>query len=88
MKRGLSIEGVGLFTLSYEFLGGRFLSIFPRFRLQSSHWSPEIKVLPVKVPVAPMPVGIVTLKNLTLSPIAKLFFEGAGEVAKARSRSR
>ena len=34
-----------------------------------------LKVLPVDVPVRPWPVGIVTMKNRTLSPVAELFIE-------------
>jgi hypothetical protein len=43
---------------------------------------PEIKVLPVDLPIAPVPVGIVTLKTRTLSPVAQLFIDSAREVAK------
>jgi len=32
--------------------------------------------------MAPMAVGIMTVKNRTLSPVAKLFIECAREVAK------
>jgi len=38
-------------------------------------------VLPVELPMARMPVGIVTLKNRTPSSVAKLFIECAREIA-------
>jgi DNA-binding transcriptional LysR family regulator len=60
---------------------GRFLSIFPEAILRFPTGRAEVKALPVKVPVASVPVGIVTLKNRTLSPVARLFIERAGEVA-------
>jgi DNA-binding transcriptional LysR family regulator len=43
---------------------------------------PSIKVLPVKLPVVPRPVGIITLKGRTIGPLAQLFIECAREVAK------
>lgn len=62
---------------------GRFLTIFPASVLKFSAARPEIKVLPVQLPVARVPIGIVTLKNRTLSPVAQLFIDSAREVAKS-----
>jgi DNA-binding transcriptional LysR family regulator len=42
----------------------------------------SVKVLPIKVPVPPSPVGIVTLKRRTINPVAQLFIDHAREVAK------
>jgi hypothetical protein len=42
----------------------------------------ELKVLPVRQALTRVPVGIVTLKNRTLSPLAQLFIDDAREVAK------
>jgi DNA-binding transcriptional LysR family regulator len=67
---------------------GRFLSIFPNSILRFPTGRPEVKVLPVKVLVAPAPVGIVTLKNRTLSPVARLFIEHAREVAKSLAKQK
>lgn len=61
---------------------GRFLSIFPNSILRFPTGRPELRVLPVKVLVAPAAVGIFTLKNRTLSPVARLFIEHARAVAK------
>jgi hypothetical protein len=41
-----------------------------------------LKALPVKLPVPPQPVGVVTLNNRTLSPLAQLFIKCARDVAK------
>ncbi|MGB7603152.1 MAG: hypothetical protein WBM24_22815, partial [Candidatus Sulfotelmatobacter sp.] len=49
---------------------------------------PELKVLPVKLPMARVPVGIVTLKNRTLSPVARVFVEQAREVAKPLAKRK
>jgi DNA-binding transcriptional LysR family regulator len=43
---------------------------------------PELNVLPVKLPIAPVPVGVVTLKNRTLTPVARLFIDGTREFAR------
>jgi DNA-binding transcriptional LysR family regulator len=67
---------------------GRFLSIFPRSVLRFPTGRPEVKVLPVNVPVPPAAVGIVTLKNRTLSGVAQLFIDGAHEVAKPLAKGK
>jgi len=61
---------------------GRFLTIVPASALRFPTRRPEVVVLPVKLPVAPVPNEIVTLRNRTLSPVAKLFIECVREVAK------
>jgi hypothetical protein len=42
-----------------------------------------IKALPIDLGVQAPPVGIVTLRNRTLSPVVQLFIECAREVAKS-----
>jgi hypothetical protein len=42
--------------------------------------------LPVELPIASVPHGIMTLKNRTLSPVAGLFIEHAREIAKPLSK--
>lgn len=44
------------------------------------------QVLPVKLPLSRGPIGIITMKNRTLSPVAKLFIEHAREVAKPMAK--
>ena len=61
---------------------GRFLTILPTSGLILPTRRPGLKVLPVELPSPPVSVGIVTLKNRTLSPAARLFIEHAREVAK------
>jgi len=61
---------------------GRFVGIFRASSLRFLTRLPEFKVLPIELPMARVPVGIVTLKNRTLSPTAQLFIEHAREVAK------
>jgi DNA-binding transcriptional LysR family regulator len=67
---------------------GRFLTISPTSVLRFPTKRPEFKVLPVELPIAPVPIGIITLKNRTLSPVAGLFIEHAREVAKPLAKRR
>jgi DNA-binding transcriptional LysR family regulator len=61
---------------------GRFLTLCSTSTLQFPTPRPGIKVLPVELALARVPVGIVTLRNRTLSPTARVFIEQAREVAK------
>jgi DNA-binding transcriptional LysR family regulator len=64
---------------------GRFLTITAS-QFRSRH--PEAKVLPVELPMARLPVGIATLKNRRLSPVAKLFIQQAHEIAKLLTKPK
>jgi DNA-binding transcriptional LysR family regulator len=65
---------------------GRFLTIVPNFALAFPSNNPSLKRLPVDLPTTCRPVGIVTLKNRTLSPVAQLFIDHAREVAKTLAK--
>ena len=67
---------------------GRFVTIFPASAFRFLTESSEIKVLPVELPRARRPNGIVTLKNRALSPVAKLFVNCAREVAKPLAKRK
>ena len=67
---------------------GRFLTILARSTLRFSTGRPKFKVLPVELPSSPVLVGIVTLKNRTLSPVARLFIEHARELTKALAKRK
>jgi DNA-binding transcriptional LysR family regulator len=67
---------------------GRFLSILPNSLLRFPIKRAGIKVLPVELQNTGVPVSIVSLKNRTLSPIAKLFIEHAREVAKFLAKKK
>lgn len=66
---------------------GRFLTVVPISVLRLSK-RPGIKVLPIKLQYASVPVGIITLKNRTLSPVVQLFIDDAREVAKPLARRK
>src|SRR5262245_47483350 len=87
---GLDYPRTAVFTVLPEMrvnllTTGRFLTIVPMSVLRFSK-RPEIKVLPVELQHARAPIGIVTLKNRTLSPVAQLFIRNAREVAKPLAR--
>jgi DNA-binding transcriptional LysR family regulator len=67
---------------------GRYLTMFPEFWLQLPERHPFIRKLPVELFIASGPIGIITLKNRSLNPVAKLFIETAREVAKPLAKKR
>jgi len=84
---GLDYPRATVFTVPPEVrlsfvAAGPFLSIFPASVLMFPAARPGIKVLPIELPTARVPNGIVTLKKRALSPVAQLFVEQVREVAK------
>ena len=61
---------------------GNFLTMLPRSVLRFGGKQFSIKVLPVRLMSQPGRVGIVTLQDRTLSPVAHLFMKAIREVAK------
>jgi DNA-binding transcriptional LysR family regulator len=78
--RGLARGSVHL--LCALVAGGPFLGIFPGSLLRFGTNLPSLKILPVELPIPPLPVGIMTLKNRTISPVARLFIDCARELTK------
>lgn len=67
---------------------GRFLAVLPLSLLRFGVQRNAIKTLPVKVSVEPKPVGIVTLKNRTLSPAVELFVDCIRGIARPLVKRR
>lgn len=63
---------------------GRFLCVLPHSLIEFAAKLP-LKILPVKLPLRPGPVGIMTLKNRTASPLARRFIDTARQIARAMS---
>jgi DNA-binding transcriptional LysR family regulator len=61
---------------------GRFLSMVQASTVRFGTGNPALKVLPVDLPTTLRSIGIITLRNRTLSPVAQLFTDCAHEVAK------
>ena len=67
---------------------GRFVTIFPASALRFLARRSKLKILPIELPMARRPNGVVTLKNRALSPVAKLFIDCAREVAKPMAKRK
>jgi DNA-binding transcriptional LysR family regulator len=67
---------------------GRFVTVFPASAFRFLTKGSEFKILPVELPTARRPNGIVTLKSRALSPVAKLFIDCAREVAKPLAKRK
>jgi DNA-binding transcriptional LysR family regulator len=86
--RGLPPPRIAVTTVSVHlrnFLGmsGRFIVALPVSILNLYGDLFRLKRLPIELPNAQLPVGIITLKNRTLSPTAELFIACAREVTKS-----
>ena len=62
---------------------GRFFSMLSGSMLRLNADRLGIRALPIKLPIPPRPVGIITIKNRTISPVARLFIEQMQDVAKS-----
>lgn len=60
---------------------GRFLTVYPRTVLHFGGKHLSLRKVPVEIPRASYPVGVMTLKNRTLNPITSPFIECTREVA-------
>jgi DNA-binding transcriptional LysR family regulator len=67
---------------------GRFVAVVPASLLRFSARHTSIKVLPVELPTTLRQIGVLTLKNRTLSPLAQLFVECARQVAKPLAQKK
>jgi DNA-binding transcriptional LysR family regulator len=63
-----------------------FVGTMPASLLRFGANLPYLKVLPVTLPIPPWPVGIMSLKNRTLTPVVQLFIDCAREVTKHMGR--
>jgi DNA-binding transcriptional LysR family regulator len=64
---------------------GRFLTMVPASVLKLGGGNQEIQALPIDIPTVGRPIGILTLKNRTLSPVANLFVAAVRDVASSIS---
>src|SRR5215470_5992116 len=66
---------------------GRFLTVLPGFMLNVPGRFPPLKALPVPLPNKATPIGLITLKGRTLTPIAQMFIDTARAIAKPLAKS-
>ena len=67
---------------------GRFVASLPSSVLRFGAKELPLRVLPIKLPVQPRTVGIITLKNRTLSPVAELFINCAREAVRSGAAAK
>jgi DNA-binding transcriptional LysR family regulator len=67
---------------------GPYLAVVPASIMRFPGKHASIKVLPVELLTTQRQIGIITLKNRTLSPLAQLFIECAREVARPLAKAR
>jgi DNA-binding transcriptional LysR family regulator len=72
---------------------GRWLGLIPASVMRFGDKRMHLKVLPIKVPSPPAPVGLITVKRRTLTPLAQRFIECtrkvvSSETARASTRRR
>jgi DNA-binding transcriptional LysR family regulator len=65
---------------------GRWLGLVPASVMRFGGRHMRIKVLPVKISSPPAPVGFITVRNRTLTPLAERFMECSRKVAHAGLR--
>jgi DNA-binding transcriptional LysR family regulator len=90
---GLKMPPTTVFTSSIHLrnrllAGGRFLTLVPGFVVKAPTKDRSLKAQPIDLPVTRRPVGIVTLKNRTISPVAQLFIDGAREGTRPLMKER
>jgi DNA-binding transcriptional LysR family regulator len=66
---------------------GRFVGVSSDVTLNFDPYRPPLKVLPIELPTPIFTIGIVTLKNRTISPVARLFIDCAREIVRPLVRA-
>jgi DNA-binding transcriptional LysR family regulator len=90
---GMEVPHPAVFSTSvqlYDALAtsGQFLAMIPASVLWFGSKRSSIKVLPIRLPAIPWPIGILTLKDRTINPLAQLFIETAREVTKPLAKRK
>lgn len=67
---------------------GRFLTVLSESTILFGGKRLGLRILPIDLPIPAGPVGFITLKNRTISPIARLFIDCAREVVRSQARVR
>jgi DNA-binding transcriptional LysR family regulator len=83
---GADVPGTGVISNSVQvhcalLATGRFLAMLPGSVMRFSAERRSLRVLPVTLSCRPTPVGIVSLKNRTISPLAQRFVDSARALA-------
>jgi DNA-binding transcriptional LysR family regulator len=84
----LTVEATSIILRNELLATERFLTVVVSFSLLLPRKHPGLKALPVKLPDIRQPVGITTLKNRSLSPVAQMFIESVRELVKPLANRR
>jgi DNA-binding transcriptional LysR family regulator len=76
------------YALSVLVANGPFLAMHPGTMLTTPNDHPQLTAVDVRLPETRGPIGLITLKGRSPSPVAKLFLQAASEVVKAIPRAR
>jgi DNA-binding transcriptional LysR family regulator len=83
----LTVPTLSAYTQNELLATGRFLTVQPSFVLNVPGRLPPLKALPVALPNKAMPVGLITLKGRTLSPVAQMFIDHIRAIARPLAKS-
>ena len=67
---------------------GRWLGLVPASVMRFGGKQMRIKILPIKISSPPAPVGFITVKDRTLTPLAQRFIDCARKIAASDSSRR
>ena len=65
-----------------------FLTMLPRAMVRLSGWHPIVRALRIELPTTRRPVGVLTLKRRSRSPVAQIFIDCVRQIAKPLSSER
>ena len=87
-RSGLEVPSAKVLTVSLHLHmrlieTGGWLGLIPASPTRFGGQRTSIKALPIKVPSPPAPIGFVTIKDRTLTPLAERFIECARKVANS-----
>lgn len=87
-RNGLATPSATVLTVSLHLYmrlieTGRWLGLVPASVMRFGGKDMKLKVLPVKVSTPPSPVGFITVKDRTLTPLAERFIECTRKVANS-----
>jgi DNA-binding transcriptional LysR family regulator len=89
-RSGLEVPSAKVLTVSLHLHlrlieTGRWLGLIPASVMRFGGTRMHIKVLPIKVLSPPAPVGFITVKDRTLTPLAERFIECSRKVANSNA---
>jgi DNA-binding transcriptional LysR family regulator len=83
----LTVPSLSAYMQNELLATGRFLTVLPGFMLNVPGRFPPLKALPVALPNKATPIGMITLKGRTLTPMAQTFIDNARAIAKPLMKS-